>query len=173
MLGGLVLEDLYCMTTTCRKDRRTVYSSPFVSLMPSRQLLYSFINFVYQITPCPSCSPWFLELSKCLQVIQLVQKFTLPSSVPLPISTMLFLTFKARNLLSIYRHHFVQDLRHHSPDDYFLDCSEHSNYLLSYMLFLFPLSHSAEYLMLIMTPQLSYSYLVSQFFLPSLQLECR
>lgn len=113
--------------------------------MPSRPLVYSLINFVYHITPCPSCSPWFLELSKCFQVIQLAQQVTFPSSVPVPLPIMLFLTFKAMNLLSINRHYFVQDLRHHAPDDYFLDCSEHSNYLSSCKLFLFPFSHSTEY----------------------------
>ena len=141
--------------------------------MPSRPFLYSLIKFVDHITPCPSCSPWFLELSKCFQGIQLAQQVTLPPSVPVPISTMIFLTFEAMNLLSIYKHRFVQDLRHYALDDYFLDCSEHSNYLSSCMLFLFPLSHSTEYLLLITTLQVSYSYLVSQFFLLSLQLESR
>ena len=141
--------------------------------MPSRPFLYSLIKFVDLTTPCPSCSPWFLELSKCFQVIQLTHQVTLPSSVPVPISTMIFLTFEAMNLLSIYRHRFVQDLRHYALDDYYLDCSEHSNYLSSCMLFLFPLSHSTEYLLLITTLQVSYSYLVSQFFLLSLQLESR
>ena len=134
--------------------------------MPSRPLLYSLIKFVYHITPYPSCSPWFLELSKCFQVIQMAQQVTLPSSVPVPIPTMLFFTFKAMNLLSINRHQFVQDLRHHSHDDYFLDCSEHSNYLSSCKLFLFPLSHSTEYAAYHDSPALS--LIVSQFFLPSL-----